>query len=383
MVAAVRRGQSLRAVARQFGVGVATVAHWVERAAGQRLDRVDWSDRSRAPHTTRRTDTSLEDRVLTARRDLAHSDLGAIGADAIRQALVDQGVAKVPSLRTINRILARRGALDSHKRTRRPPPPKGWYLPDVATAEVELDSFDIVEGLVLKDGPQVEVLNGVSLHGGLVVSWPVVSPVTAALTVASLTGHWRAVGLPGYAQFDNDMIFHGTHRYPDALGRVLRLCLSLGVVPVLVPPREMGFQAMIESYNGWWQARVWCRFQHANLEDLQGHSSRHVQALRQQRAARIEAAPDRRAFPAGWKLDLKKRPQGRLIYLRRSDGHSQVTLLGQTWELGQLWPHRLVRCEVDLDQDKIRFCTLRRKEPTSQPQIREVDYRLPNRGFQD
>jgi hypothetical protein len=370
-------------VARQFGVGVATVAHWVERAKGQRLDRVDWSDRSRAPHHTRRTDTSLEDLVLKARSELAHSDLGAVGADAIRQALLDRGVAQAPSLRTINRILARRGALDSRPRTRRPPPPKGWYLPDVAKAKAELDSFDIVEGLVIKDGPQVEVLNGVSLHGGLVVSWPVASPVTAAMTVASLVEHWRAVGLPRYAQFDNDMIFHGTHRYPDALGRVLRLCLSLEVVPVLVPPRETGFQAMIESYNGWWQTRVWSRFQHAHLEDLQGRSGRHVQALRQQRAARIEAAPDRRSFPVAWKLDLKKRPRGRLIYLRRSNGLSQMTLLGQTWDLGQVWPNRLVRCEVDLDKDKLRFFSLRRKAPTSQPQILEVDYRLPNRGFQD
>ena len=40
MVAAVRQGQSLRAVAAQFGVGVATVALWVQRAKGQRLDRV-------------------------------------------------------------------------------------------------------------------------------------------------------------------------------------------------------------------------------------------------------------------------------------------------------------------------------------------------------
>ena len=46
MVAAVRRGQPLRAVATQFGVGVATVAHWVERAQGQRLDRIDFADRS-------------------------------------------------------------------------------------------------------------------------------------------------------------------------------------------------------------------------------------------------------------------------------------------------------------------------------------------------
>jgi hypothetical protein len=224
MVAAVRRGQSLRAVAGRFGVGVATVAHWVQRAKGQRLDRVEWSDRSCAPHQTRRTETSLEDLVLKARSDLAHGDLGAIGADPIRQALLDQQVAKVPSVRTINRILGRRGALDGRKRIRRPPPPTGWYLPEVAAAKAELDSIDIVEGLVIKDGPQVEVLNGVSLHGGLVVSWPIASPVTATMTVQSLTEHWRAVGLPSYAQFDNDMIFHGTHRYPDALGRCRCSC---------------------------------------------------------------------------------------------------------------------------------------------------------------
>ena len=383
MVAAVRRGQSLRAVARRFGAGLATVAYWVQRAQGQRLDRVDWSDRSRAPRTTRRTVTAMEDWVLAVRRELAQSDLGAIGAEPIRQALLAQGVAAVPSVRTINRILARRGALDRRHRTRRPPPPTGWYLPDVAAARAELDSFDIVEGLVIKNGPEVEVLNGVSLHGGLVASWPTAAPVTAALTVASLTEHWRAVGLPGYAQFDNDMIFQGTHRYPDALGRVIRLCLSLDVVPVFVPPRETGFQAMIESYNGWWQARVWSRFQHAGLEDLQGRSQRYVEALRKHRAARVEAAPERRAFPAGWELDLKKRPRGRLVYVRRSNGASEVTLLGRTWPLGQVWPNRLVRCEVHLGQDKLRFFTLRRKEPSSQPQILEVDYRLPARGFQD
>jgi hypothetical protein len=383
MVAAVRRGQSLRAVAQQFGVGVATVAYWVERAEGQRLDRVDFADRSRAPQQTRRTARALEDRVLQARKELAQSDLGAIGAGAIRQALVDQGVAQVPSVRTINRILDRRGALDGTHRTRRPPPPTGWYLPDVAAGRAELDSIDIVEGLVLKDGPHVEVLNAVSLHGGLPASWPVESPVTSERTVAALVEHWRAAGLPGYAQFDNDMIFHGTHRYPDALGRVLRLCLSLGVVPVLVPPRETGFQAMIESYNGWWQAKVWSRFQHDNLADLQGHSQRYVAALRRQRAARIEAGPDRRAFPAGWELNLRKRPVGRLVYLRRSNPGSEVTVLGKPWPLGQVWPNRLVRCEVNLDTDKIRFFTLRRKEPTSQPLILEADYRLPNRGFQD
>ncbi len=154
MVAAVRRGQTLRAAARQFHVAVATVAFWVNRAKGQRLDRVDWTDRPHAPHHPRRTDTAMEDLILTLRAELGRSDLGSIGADAIRQALRERGLDSVPALRTINRILARRGALDAQRRTRRPPPPRGWYLPEVAQARAELDSFDIVEGLVIHNGPR-------------------------------------------------------------------------------------------------------------------------------------------------------------------------------------------------------------------------------------
>jgi len=75
MVAAVRKGQSHRAVAAQFGIGVATVALRVERAKGQRLDRIDWFDRPCAPHRTKRTEASLEDLALNARSDLAQGDL--------------------------------------------------------------------------------------------------------------------------------------------------------------------------------------------------------------------------------------------------------------------------------------------------------------------
>jgi hypothetical protein len=321
---------------------------------------------------------------LRIRRELQKtSDLGAFGAQAIYRALQEQGQTDLPSVRTIHRILQRRGALDGRKRVRRPPPPRGWYLPALATAAAELDSFDIVEGLVIKDGPQVEVFNGVSLHGGLPASWPVLAPVTAKFVVQALLGHWRAVGLPRYAQFDNDMIFQGTHRYPDALGRVIRTCLSLGVVPVFVPPNEMGFQAAIESYNGWWQAKVWARFQHAALTGLQERSGRHVAALRQHRAARIEAAPRRRAFPVTWELDLQAAPRGRLIYLRRTDAQGRVDVLGQRWQVSATWPHRLVRAEVDLNRNKIRFYTLRRREPKSQPLVLEVPYRLPQRRFQE
>ena len=35
-----------------------------------------------------------------------------------------------------------------------------------------------------------------------------------------LIEHWKAVGLPGYVQFDNDTTFRGTHAHPGVVGRV-------------------------------------------------------------------------------------------------------------------------------------------------------------------
>jgi transposase len=384
MVAAVRRGSSLHQVALQFRVSPATVLRWVRRAHGQRLDRVDWTDRPTTPHHTRRTAADLEALVLQVRQDLRqHSDLGFHGAAAICDALTRQGIKPLPAVRTINRILQRHGAFDGQRRHRRPPPPVGWYLPDLAARRVDLDSFAVVEGLVIKDGPQVEVLNGVSLHGGLVASWPRGQAVTAAFVVECLVEHWQEFGLPAYAQFDNDTIFQGTHAHPDVIGRVSRLCLSLKVTPVFVPPREMGFQAAIEGFNGSWQSRVWARFQHPDVPQLRGRSDRHVTALRRHRAARLEAAPRRRPFPANWELDLQTLVRGRLIYLRRTHATGAVEVLGHTFAVDRQWAHRLVRVEVDLKAGRLRVYRLRRREPKDQPLLKEIPHRIPDRGLRE
>jgi transposase len=384
MVAAVRRGTPMREVARRFGVALATVQSWVARAGRQRLDRVDWADRPDGPRQpANRSSPELEGLVLSLRAELkGQSDLGEYGARAIRDALEARGLAPAPALSTINRILERRGALDGHRRVRRPAPPPGWYLPEVAARRAELDSFDIVEGLVIKGGVDVEVLNATSLHGGLVGSWPM-GVVTAKAAVDALVEHWRAVGLPGYAQFDNDTIFQGAHQHRDVIGRVMRTCLGLGVVPVFAPPRETGFQAAIENLNGRWQAKVWARFAHESLEGLRACSARYVAAARSRAAARIESAPPRRPFPGGWESDLQAHPRGRLVYLRRTGEHGAVELLGRRFEVDATWPNRLVRAEVDLAAGRIRFYALRRREPNRQPLLREATYRLPRRRFSE
>ncbi|MBI5378575.1 MAG: hypothetical protein HZA23_00270 [Nitrospirae bacterium] len=348
---------------------------------GHRLDRVEWENRPPIPHATRRTVAEMEDLVLTVRRDLKeHSPLGEYGAVALRRALLLHGVGGVPSVPTINRILRRRGAFDAQRRVRRPPPPRGWYLPDVAQSRRELESFDIVEGLVIQGGPQVDVLTSIALHGGLVGAWPT-DGLTARLITEILVTHWQEVGLPAYAQFDNDTRFHGPHHYPDVISSVMRLCLSLEVIPVFVPPREMGFQAAIESFNGRWQAKVWTRFHHASLAALQARSALYVAASRARAASPLESAPARRPFPPHWRFDLLAPLHGQLIFLRRTSEGGSVSLLGRPLPVARLWPQRLVRCEVDLTAERIRFYALRRRDPAGQPLLNEVPYRLtPRRG---
>jgi hypothetical protein len=384
MVTAARRGQALRRVARRFGVSLCTVQRWVGHAAGQRLDRVDWSDRPSGCHlSTRRVPSDLEDRVLALRQELrASSALGEYGAAAIHRALRQEERSPRVCVRTIHRILERRGALDGQRRRRHAPPPRGWYLPDLAARRVELDSFDLVEGLVIRGGTDVTVLNGISLHGGLCVSWPR-GAMTAQTTAELLVEHWRRYGLPAYAQFDNGAIFTGTHRWSDSFGRVLRLCLSLEVTPVLVPPRETGFQAMIENYNGRWQAKVWSRFQHPSLAALGEHSDRFVAAASQRAAARLDAAPSRRPFPRRWHWNPLAPLRGRVVFLRRADDTGSVSLLGHDYAVSALWPHRLVRAEVDLDREVIQFLALRRRDPTHQPLLAKADYQVPKAAFHD
>jgi len=362
---------------------VPTVQRWRDRAKGKRLDRICFSDRSCAPHAVaNRTSPEVERIILEIRAYLKQeSPLGEFGAQAIRSQILDRGVNPMPSLRTIGNILSRNGALDYRRRIRLRAPSQGWYLPDVARSLAELDEFDFVEGLVIRGGIEVEVLNVVSLHAGLVGSFPQ-QPFDTEAAMTAILAHWRAVGLPEYAQFDNDTRFQGPHQYPDTIGRIIKLCLSLAVTPVFAPPREHGLQNAVESYNGRWQAKVWSRFHYEELEELKEQSRRYVAAYRKKNAARSEKAPPRRKIPSQWKFDEKAKVSGRIIFIRRTSDKGTVELLGHQYEVDAHWNHRLVRCEVDIDAKEIRCYALRRREPDRQPLLHKVSYQLPSRYIQ-
>src|SRR5262249_5423920 len=143
----------------------------------------------------------------------------------------------------------------------------------------ELDCFDFVEDLKIADGPLLCVLTGKSLHGALTDAW-VLDGLSARGSIPCLLGRWRCNGLPAYAQFDNATVFQGAHQHRDTVGRISRLCLALGVIPVFVPPLEHGMQNLIESFNGLWQAKVWQRHHVGSAAELQARSDAYIAAHR-------------------------------------------------------------------------------------------------------
>ena len=383
MVALVRRGKAQREVARRFGVTLRTVQRWIDRAGEQPLACVNWKARSHAPRrVANKTHAVLEREACALRKRLAtESALGFIGAQAIHEALLGQPqFADVPSVRTIGRILRRNGLLDAQQRIRRTAPPPGWYLPAAAQQQAELDCFDVIEDLRMEGLGLFQVFTTRALWGPVVSAWPALVASTS-FVLDALQIHWRRHGLPTFAQFDNDVRFQGGHNHPDVIGRVMRLCLALGVTPVFAPPLEAGFQAVIENFNGLWQQKVWMRCHYENLVALSAFSDRFTRAYAQRLGRRHDHQPPRRAFPEKLALDWQTRPRGNIIYLRRTSESGAVKVLGHVLRIDPLWPHRLVRCEVDLDQQQIRCYRLRRREPTDQPLIATLRYTLPQRRF--
>ncbi len=336
---------------------------WVHRAGSQRLDRVNWSEAPSGNPRPARTAVRLEQKILKLRLFLARdSPLGECGALAIHRALLAQG-EPAPCVRTIGRVLVRHG-IGRLRRIRRRPPPPGWYLPNLAAGQAELDGFDFVEGLSLGDGQSFDTLTAISLWGSLSGAWPIFPGSTLFSTQQAIAEHWQAWGLPTYAQFDNDSIFQGSHGHPGHLGRLVHFCLCLGVSVVFTPPREQGFQNKIESFNALWQEKVWQRRHYTSAAQLLDQSQAFIGAHRAKHASRFDAAPPRSTYPRV--VPQSPRP-AQVVLLRRADATAKLQLFGHDYRLPHTSAHRLLRCDWQPLTSCLTVVALHRRNPSHQP----------------
>ena len=76
---------------------------------------------------------------------------------------------------------------------------------------------------------------------------------------SSLLRCWKAMGIPDFILFDNELSFRGSNKYPRSPGLVIRLCLHFGVQPVFIPIREPWRNGSIEKFNDTYNCKFFRR----------------------------------------------------------------------------------------------------------------------------
>ena len=210
---------------------------WFDKwwAEYRRNPTTDFADRSRAPHTSpQRLPPHVVPAVLAVRRALEAADTpttryGLIGHRAIQRELERLEVRPVPSLATIQRILAAHGLThprDAEHEEAYYPWPLAWRVNAIHATDIIIRH--------VRGGTEIANFHTID-HYSCAVALTQHLAKTSATACAHLLHVWASLGLPALHQFDNEGTFCGGQSHARVLGQVVRLCLFCGIEPIFTP----------------------------------------------------------------------------------------------------------------------------------------------------
>jgi putative transposase len=243
------RGESATAICQSVGRSREWLYKWVKRQAE---GDARWAEEhSRRPQQSpRQVPGALEAVIVATRRSLAERQLFC-GAQAIAWELASLQVP-APSLRSISRVLERRGLVT---RQRGPYVPKGVAYPTLpADRAGQVHQTDFVGPCYVRGPVRFFGLHSVDLATGRCGVQRVANR-SSQPTLDALWAIWRRLGIPDHQQVDNAMVFYGSRTHPRGMGPLIRLCLASQVEPWFIPPAEPWRNGVIEKFNHIWAQR--------------------------------------------------------------------------------------------------------------------------------
>jgi len=361
-VARIDAGDPVTAVAAALGRSRTWVYRWVARAHGA---EATWpEDRSHRPtHQAGLTPAEVVEAVTLVRLSLYNQGL-LCGAQNIRWELAELSVTPLPSVRTINRILAR--AELTHRRTGRYVP-KGTPYPALAAPTANaVHQVDYVGPCYLRGPVRFWSLNTVDLATARCALEPVQSRAGQA-TVDALWASWHRLGLPAHVQVDNEGVFYGSPTHPRGMGLLIRLCLGQGIEPWFIPVREPWRNGVVEKFNDHYGSKFLARIDvpdaaalgpaHRAFEAKHNSRYRYSKLGGQTPLTALQRAGQALRFPPvaeAPRVPLPKPETGcyHLVRFIRSDQHLDV--FGERFLLPPAAEYAYVVATVDVAQQQLR-----------------------------
>jgi len=323
----------------------------------------DWfKERSRRPAgNSRRTAEALEQQVIAVRKELDAQGLFC-GDQAILWHLEDMSARPLPSLRTVARILERRGLVcNKEKRF----VSKGKKYPGLAAAlPGDVHQTDFVGPCYLKGTVRFHSLHSIDLTTARCAAQPMIDGKTGI--IEAMWAVWMRLGLPRFEQVDNEWVFFGSPAHPRGMGNLIRLCLPLGVEPVFIPIREPWRNGTVEKFNDHWEQKFFSRTPMESAEQLASESlafeARHNSRYRYGKLGGKTPMQSFALFGIPLRLPpetpplqrpLPKPTHGRyhLVRFIRSDG--LLDIFTEKFKMPPETQHEYVQATVDVDKQRL------------------------------
>jgi hypothetical protein len=349
--------------------------------------KTDFADRSRSPHTSpHQTPSSVEQVVIRVRRLLEagqspETRYGFVGHRAIRAELQRLGVKPLPSLATIQRILAHhdlthpRGAVADN----------AYYPELVAWAPNAIHATDIITKH-LYGGQVVQNFHTFDHYTHAVFMSQ--HPDKQSATVSThLLGSWANLGIPVIEQMDNEDSFRGGHSHPRIIGKVVRLCLFVGVEALFIPEYEGRRNYWVEGFHSLWVEGFWSRETFGELAKVRTeapvfgrwyHRRYQPPSLEGKTPAQMRRGIETVRLTAALRRLIPERlpiTRGRISFIRKVDTMEKVRVLNESWTVGRKWIGEYVWVIVDTAKQTITFWH-KADEQSAWKEIKSRQYRL-------
>jgi transposase InsO family protein len=307
-----------------------------------------------------RTPPHIERAIISVRRRLAkrataQTRYSLVGATQIRAEVEKLGYSPLPSLRTIERVVARAGLTCPPLRLASRLAQTQYPGPQPQDSN-QLHQVDVVGPRYLKGDKTRYYFLICKDTFDQAVYIEFVKSRSSQTILTFLTHAWQYLGIPDIVQFDNGREFCGWKSAAHSLSSVIRFCLRLEVEVLFIPLAKPCYNGSVEQFNGWFQPlllkqayRRPADARHQVKRLITTVNEQHVHAqLAYQTAAQYRRGKQLRKLPADSKLHQQKLPLsvGKVSFIRLVKAKGTINILGQQFKVGKRLKFQYVKATL-------------------------------------